>query len=255
MTKTCPNTTTIWWSSDPGSRDSPQPPARHKPASRWYSLEKTGKLGGSSAMSGGFFAFSGTEEQAAEGVQDSAEIFLQDLLSTGGGVNDRALLDAYLDRQDETYHWLKDQGANFRALEISSGQSAPRSHNTVMAELLAKLHRTFTENGGETQLNHRAVRLVRGTEGSVTGVVVESGGDRGPVYRTRRRHPRDRRLQPQHGTAAHVCAGTARGHPLRRGGQYRRRPQDGLETRGRSGGHGLHHRHLRLPPGNRRGVP
>jgi len=45
-------------------------------------------------MSGGFFAFSGTEEQAAEGVQDSAELFLQDLLSTGGGVNDRALVDA-----------------------------------------------------------------------------------------------------------------------------------------------------------------
>ncbi|SDK58276.1 flavocytochrome c [Arthrobacter sp. ok362] len=139
-------------------------------------LEKTGKLGGSSAMSGGFFAFSGTEEQAAEGVEDTAELFLQDMLSTGGGVNDRALLDAYLARQDETYHWLKDQGANFRALEISSGQSAPRSHNTVITELLANLHGTFIEKSGETRLGHRAVRLVRSNEGSVTGVVVESEG-------------------------------------------------------------------------------
>jgi len=139
-------------------------------------LEKTGKLGGSSAMSGGFFAFSGTEEQAAEGVEDSAELFLQDLLSTGGGVNDRALVDAYLERQDETYRWLKEQGAQFRALEISSGQSAPRSHNTVISELLAKLHRSFTEHGGETRLGHRAVRLVRGHEGTVNGVVVEADG-------------------------------------------------------------------------------
>jgi fumarate reductase flavoprotein subunit len=139
-------------------------------------LEKMGKLGGSSAMSGGFFAFSGTEEQAAEGVEDSAELFLQDMLSTGGGVNDRALLDAYLQRQDETYHWLKEQGAHFRALEISSGQSAPRSHNTVITELLANLHRTFTAHGGETLLGHRAVRLVRDGEGTVTGVVAESDG-------------------------------------------------------------------------------
>ena len=139
-------------------------------------LEKTGKLGGSTAMSGGFFAFSGTEEQAAEGVQDSAELFLQDMLSTGGGVNDRALLDAYLERQDETYRWLKEQGAHFRALEISSGQSAPRSHNTVITELLANLHRTFTAHGGETRLGHRAARLVRDREGTVTGVVVEADG-------------------------------------------------------------------------------
>jgi fumarate reductase flavoprotein subunit len=139
-------------------------------------LEKTGKLGGSSAMSGGFFAFSGTEEQAAEGIQDSAELFLQDLLSTGGGVNDRALLDAYLDRQDETYNWLKAHGANFRALEISSGQSAPRSHNTLIKELLASLHRNFTGNGGQTLTNHRAVRLARNDAGTVTGVVVESAG-------------------------------------------------------------------------------
>lgn len=137
-------------------------------------VEKSGKLGGSSAMSGGFFAFSGTEEQAAEGVQDSAELFLQDMLSTGGGFNDRALLDAYLGRQAETYRWLKEQGAHFRALELSSGQSAPRSHNTVITDLLANLHRTFTELGGQTRLGHRAVRLVRGSDSAVTGVVVES---------------------------------------------------------------------------------
>jgi fumarate reductase flavoprotein subunit len=135
-------------------------------------LEKTGSLGGSSAMSGGFFAFSGTDEQAAQGVPDSAEIFMKDMVESGGGVNDPALLETYLAHQTETYNWLKNQGVVFRALEISSGQSAPRSHNSAITDVLATLHRNFTAHGGETRLNHRATRLARDGSGTVTGVIV-----------------------------------------------------------------------------------
>lgn len=137
-------------------------------------LEKTEKLGGSTAMSGGFFAFSGTDEQAAERVRDSAELFLDDMVTAGGGASDHALLETYLEHQTETYHWLKNQGVVFRALEISSGQSAPRSHNSVITEVLGTLHRNFTSHGGETRLNHRASRLVREDSGRVTAVVVQS---------------------------------------------------------------------------------
>jgi fumarate reductase flavoprotein subunit len=136
-------------------------------------LEKTGSLGGSTAMSGGFFAFSGTDEQAAEGIRDSAELFLNDMVTAGGGASDRGLLQTYLDHQAETYTWLKDQGVVFRALEISSGQSAPRSHNSVITEVLATLQRNFTSHGGEIRLNHRATRLIR-EDGKVTAVVVQS---------------------------------------------------------------------------------
>ena len=114
-------------------------------------LEKTGTLGGSTAMSGGFFAFSGTDEQAAESVQDSADLFLNDMITAGGGASDRALLVTYLEHQTETYNWLKKQGVVFRALEISSGQSAPRSHNSVIAEVLTTLQRNFTSHGGESR--------------------------------------------------------------------------------------------------------
>jgi fumarate reductase flavoprotein subunit len=146
-------------------------------------LEKTGGLGGSTAMSGGFFAFSGTDEQAAEGIRDSAELFLNDMVTAGGGASDRALLQTYLDHQAETYTWLKDQGVVFRALEISSGQSAPRSHNSLITEVLATLHRNFTSHGGETRLNHRATRLVR-EDGKVTAAVVQSP-DGEAVFRSR----------------------------------------------------------------------
>lgn len=146
-------------------------------------LEKTGGLGGSTTMSGGFFAFSGTDEQDAEGIRDSAELFLNDMVTAGGGASDRALLQTYLDHQAETYTWLKNQGVVFRALEISSGQTAPRSHNSVITEVLATLHRNFTSHGGETRLNHRATRLVR-EDGKVTAVVVQSS-DGEALFRSR----------------------------------------------------------------------
>ncbi|MFF4835334.1 flavocytochrome c [Streptomyces sp. NPDC001315] len=139
-------------------------------------LEKTGRLGGSSAMSGGWFAFTGTEEQAAEGVEDSPELFLKDMLEVGGRLNDRALLETYLSHQEETYRWLKAHGVVFREVEISSGQSARRSHNSAIKDVLAGLHRDFTAAGGQTRLEHRAVRLVRGATGAVTGVVADHGG-------------------------------------------------------------------------------
>ncbi|MEU6370385.1 flavocytochrome c [Streptomyces sp. NPDC046931] len=137
-------------------------------------LEKTNVLGGSSSMSGGWFAFSGTEEQAAEGIEDSSELFLKDMLEVGNHLNDRGLLEAYLANQEETYRWLKAHGVAFREVEISSGQSARRSHNSVIRDVLARLHRDFTEAGGQTRLEHRAVHLTTDSSGRVAGVVTQT---------------------------------------------------------------------------------
>lgn len=134
-------------------------------------LEKTENLGGSSAMSGGWFAFSGTEEQAAEGIQDSAELFLKDLLEVGDHLNDPSLLETYLNHQQETYQWLKSHGVVFREVEISSGQSAKRSHNSAIKDVLASLHRDYTDMGGQTLTNHRVNRLEQDETGRVTGAV------------------------------------------------------------------------------------
>jgi fumarate reductase flavoprotein subunit len=137
-------------------------------------LEKTERLGGSSAMSGGWFAFCGTEEQAAAGIDDSVELFLRDLLEVGEHRNDRSLLDAYLANQEQTYRWLKAHGVVFREVEISSGQSVRRGHNSAIKDVLATLHQAFADAGGHTELNHRATRLIRDDSGRVTGVVAQT---------------------------------------------------------------------------------
>lgn len=137
-------------------------------------LEKTAAIGGSSIMSGGFFAFSGTDEQRALGVGDSADAFLEDLAEVGAHRNDRALLQQYLGHQADTYRWLKAHGAEFPALEISSGQSFARSHHTPIGRLVSALAGQFSAAGGTLLLEHRARELVRDAQGRVDGVVAES---------------------------------------------------------------------------------
>ncbi|MGM7678778.1 FAD-dependent oxidoreductase [Microbacterium sp. A94] len=136
--------------------------------------EKTADLGGSTVMSGGWFAFSDTEEQREEGEEDSTELFLKDMQEVGEFRNDPALLHAYLDRQDAAYHWLKEHGVQFREIEISSGQSAKRSHNTAITEVMAGLHEQFDTAGGTTLREHRAVRLITDASGRVTGATLAS---------------------------------------------------------------------------------
>lgn len=137
-------------------------------------IEKTSSIGGSSAMSGGFFAFSETEEQRAAGVEDSAQLFRKDLLEVGGHQNDSALLDSYLNNQDETYRWLKDHGVSFSALELSSGQSRARSHHSEIKKVLSSLHRAFTAAGGRTFVGHRASGLEKNSAGRVDAVIAQS---------------------------------------------------------------------------------
>lgn len=144
--------------------------------------EKTDRLGGSTVMSGGWFAFSDTEEQRSEDVADSAELFLHDMLTVGEYRNDPALLHAYLDHQHRTYQWLKDHGVVFREIEISSGQSAKRSHNSDIVVVMASLHQHFVAAGGTTLMEHRGTKLLTDGEGVVIGARLQGPNGEVDVY-------------------------------------------------------------------------
>jgi fumarate reductase flavoprotein subunit len=139
-------------------------------------VEKQPQIGGSSAMSGGFFAFWDTDEQRERGVEDSRELFRSDLIALGGGAADESLIDAYLDAQHDTYRWLKDHGVSFDAVEVSSGQSAARSHHADIRTVLDDLAAQFETSGG-TLLTGHAVRRLLLDDDRVTGVVADAGAE------------------------------------------------------------------------------
>jgi fumarate reductase flavoprotein subunit len=133
-------------------------------------LEKQDDVGGSTALSEGFFALCQTDEQRAAGVDDSPELLLEDLWAISGHHADQALLSAYVDEQRAMYSWLTAHGVTFSQPMLSGGQSVPRSHRTDPAALLAVLGEQARQLGVATLRPARALRLRRNTpRGTVVG--------------------------------------------------------------------------------------
>lgn len=98
-------------------------------------LEKSSQPGGSSAMAGGGFAFSGTDLTIAAGQQDSREAFRRDLFESGQGKNNPVMVDRFLDNQLEAYEFLKAHGVKFTLFP-----TMPRVHTTGTGRAVSNLH-------------------------------------------------------------------------------------------------------------------
>jgi len=142
-------------------------------------LEKMADTGGSSAMSGGCLAFAGTDLQAANGVEDSSDLLMKDLIEVGQAENVKELIHAYVDNQHETYQWLKDAGTEFSSIvEASSGQSVPRVHTVDPADLVRLLFSRAQVTGRARVLTSTPVwRLTTDAAGRVTGVTARFNGE------------------------------------------------------------------------------
>jgi fumarate reductase flavoprotein subunit len=142
-------------------------------------LEKEEFVGGSTAMSGGFFAFAGTDEQRAQNIGDDDVLLFDDLRNVGGHANDVELVQFYVDRQAAAYRWLRSLGISFSSVTISSGQSVARSHCTDPKRLLNRLEEVV-RSGGLAQIHTgcRALELVRDHQGSVAGVTLDGANGR-----------------------------------------------------------------------------
>ena len=138
-------------------------------------LEKTGSNGGSSAMSGGCLAFAGTDLQQAQGIEDSEDLLLQDLIAVGKGESDEAIVRAYTRNQLATYRWLVDQGVVFLpVLEAASGQSVPRVHNVDPADMIRQLERVAGASERIRLLQNVAAKRILRDDSRVTGVLCET---------------------------------------------------------------------------------
>lgn len=137
-------------------------------------VEKRDRLEGSSAMSGGWFALSGTTLQRHAGVDDSDDLFLADMLETGGGFADEALLRALVDRQANAVAAIDHAGAWTDELKVSAGMTVARAHLIRIRHLLAHLRNEAVAAGAVILPGHAADRLV--TDGSrVVGIRSGSG--------------------------------------------------------------------------------
>lgn len=140
-------------------------------------LEKADTFGGSTVRSAGLSAFAGTDEQAEQGIADSVDLLREDILTTGGRVNDPALVDLYCARQLDTYRRLKQLGVRYGRIHAASGQSVPRSHPSDTTAMLRSVFTAAGRLGARLVAGAGARRLLR-EGGRVVGAEVEHGGER-----------------------------------------------------------------------------
>lgn len=140
-------------------------------------LEKEKEIGGSSLLSGRFMAFAETDLQKKEGIEDSTELLVQDMLSVGQGKNEKTLVEAYGSHQLQTYHWLVEKGVQFHTVQAASGHSVPRGHTITPSQAITTLYNAAINSGNVTfELEAAVRRLKKNTEGKISTVLYEKNG-------------------------------------------------------------------------------
>lgn len=172
-------------------------------------VEKMATPGGSTILSGGSFAFAGTDMQEHYGITDSLDKLKNDILNVGQHRNDEALVDLYVANQLAAYHWMKEIGIEFMSVSLSGGMTVARAHTpqinlafSVIEDRVnshanirvlweAPATRLLTESDtGPTSVGPRVCGAVITHEGGEhevlarTGTVIASGGySRSPSLR------------------------------------------------------------------------
>lgn len=153
-------------------------------------LDKAAHAGGSSAMAGGAFAFSGTDLMAEAGHDETLEDFRTALLEAGEGRNDPVLLDTFINHQKEGYQFLRERGVSF-----ALGPQGGRLHRTMTGAVVTKLHTAaishprigyFSHSSGQALHRDAATGKVDQAEiafgdrlvmvGASKGIVLTTGG-------------------------------------------------------------------------------
>jgi len=123
-------------------------------------VEKRDRLGGSSAMSGGWFALSGTARQREAGIADSDDVFLADMVDTGGGFADESLLRALVEHQADAVAAIDRADAWTDELKVSAGMTVARAHLVRIRDLLAHLEREAVAAGAVIITGSRVEEVV-----------------------------------------------------------------------------------------------
>ena len=151
-------------------------------------LEKTGNVGGSTALSEGIIQVAGTSFQKAAGINDSVEEHIAYTMETAGGLLDEAVLTALyetlpgvVERMVELGVSYEDKVASISPLPFTreSPNFKPRTHYPVGkgAAYTEALKTALEERGIPIEYETQGVHLVRAAEGAILGVQAVSGSD------------------------------------------------------------------------------
>lgn len=155
-------------------------------------LEKCPRVGGSTAMSVGSFTAANTTHQFQAGVNDSIDLFVQDMAVANGAREpdeNIALRRVLAENAGSTLEWLRSIGVQFFGPTPEPPYEHPRMHNVVPSSraYAVALERECRRRGVEIRTGQAVETLLRNGHGEIVGARaggVDHIGRRGVVLAT-----------------------------------------------------------------------
>jgi flavocytochrome c len=138
-------------------------------------IEKRKVRGGNSMISGGVVAAAGSPLQARQGIKDSPELMMKDMLKAGLYLNHPELVRVVAERSNETVQWTMNAlGVKYDGtLTQWGGHSVPRSYTTHNKSGATIIHRQLAkleEMGVHVKTKRLLTRILKDEHGRVKGV-------------------------------------------------------------------------------------
>lgn len=137
-------------------------------------------LDSAGAWCAGMMSFAGTDFQAEQGIKDGSALYYKDMLEHGEGGNIPEVVKAVIDKQLDTYYWLRELGLRVYGLIAFPGMSAPRAHIVEPVQMMKLLERTAESKGVKILFNTQGKRLILNDKRQVIGIKAERDGK--PIY-------------------------------------------------------------------------
>ena len=143
-------------------------------------FEKMRGLGGNTRISDGSLAAPGVPLQKALGIEDSPELFLEDMCRAGLNLNHRPLARTVAEGAAEAVAWTKDVlGVRYLdRLDRFGGHSAARcltTENHVGADITRAQRAKLKQLGVEIRTRCLLTRLYKDSDGTVRGMEIQTG--------------------------------------------------------------------------------
>ena len=148
-------------------------------------IEKTNRVGGNSAFAAGDMAVYGSKVQEREGITDSIDAFVNDMLVAGLYLNDEEKCRLIAEKSNETWEWSVEMGATWDQDENGEPYLYPYGGHSIMrticqgagggSNVTGPLSERLGEMGVTVETERMLVELVQNGEGRVVGAVVRDG--------------------------------------------------------------------------------
>ena len=141
-------------------------------------LEKQGIIGGNTNYSTGGINAAETDVQKSLGIEDSKQLFYDDIMRGGKNENIPSLVWNFVDHAPVTISWLTSMGADLSDVGLMGGSSVKRTHRpkggtAIGPHLMKVLKEAASHQNIEIRTSNKVVGLLS-SNGRVTGVRVQN---------------------------------------------------------------------------------